>query len=54
VDNKVEVYKQAARALDLEIQRRLEVQAALLAAQPETGQLRFGFELRARRIRERR
>src|ERR1017187_8785418 len=40
--NKVEVYKQAARALDLEIQRRLEVQAALLAAQPETGQLLAG------------
>jgi PAS domain S-box-containing protein len=39
VDNQVEVYKKAARALDLEIQIRLRVQAALLAAQPETSQL---------------
>jgi len=42
VDNQVEVYKQAARALDHEIQTRLRVQAALLAAQPETGQLLDG------------
>src|SRR5260370_39882740 len=42
VDNQVEVYKLAARALDLEIQNRLRVQAALLAAQPQTGQLRPG------------
>src|ERR1035438_4884062 len=32
VDNQVEVYKRAARALDLEIQHRLGVQAELLAA----------------------
>ena len=42
VDNQVEVYKRAARALDLEIQTRLRVQAALLAAQPETAQLLNG------------
>src|SRR5450756_2850757 len=42
VDNAVEVYKKAARALDLEIQTRLRVQAALLAAQPETSQLLAG------------
>jgi nitrogen fixation/metabolism regulation signal transduction histidine kinase len=39
VENQVEVYKRAARALDLEIQRRLTVQATLLAGQPETQQL---------------
>ena len=39
VDNQVEVYKGAAKALDQEIQHRLNVQAALLAAQPETGRL---------------
>src|SRR5580765_984543 len=39
VDNQVEVYKGAAKALDQEIQHRLGVQAALLAAQPETQQL---------------
>ncbi len=42
VDNQVEVYKMAARALDLEIQNRLRVQAELLAAQPETGQILTG------------
>src|ERR1035441_5058140 len=42
VDNQVEVYKRAARALDLEIQTRLRVQAALLAAQPETNQALAG------------
>ncbi len=42
VDNQVEVYKKAARALELEIQHRVRVQAALLAAQPETGQLLAG------------
>jgi len=42
VDNQVEVYKKAARALDLEIQTRLRVQAALLAAQPETSRLLSG------------
>jgi two-component system nitrogen regulation sensor histidine kinase NtrY len=42
VDNQVEVYKKAARALDLEIQHRLRVQAALLAAQPETLRLWAG------------
>src|ERR1035441_2397367 len=42
VDNQVEVYKRAARALDLEMQTRLRVQAALLAAQPETSQLLAG------------
>src|SRR5438067_2002779 len=36
VDNQVEVYKGAAKALDQEIERRLQVQAALLAAQSET------------------
>ncbi len=36
VDDQVEVYKRAAKALDQEIQTRLRVQAALLAAQPET------------------
>ena len=39
VENQVEVYKRAARALDQEIQHRLAVQATLLAAQPETQQL---------------
>src|SRR5580765_6843783 len=39
VENQVEVYKRAAHALDQEIQHRLTVQAALLAAQPETQQL---------------
>jgi PAS domain S-box-containing protein len=39
VDNQVEVYKGAAKALDQEIQHRLAVQAALLAAQPETVRL---------------
>jgi PAS domain S-box-containing protein len=39
VDNQVEVYKLAAHALDVEIHNRLRVQAALLAAQPETGRL---------------
>jgi PAS domain S-box-containing protein len=39
VDNQVEVYKGAAKALDQEIQRRLAVQAALLASQPETARL---------------
>src|SRR3954453_10890874 len=39
VENQVEVYKLAARALDQEIQRRLTVQATLLAGQPETQQL---------------
>uniref|UniRef100_Q021K2 histidine kinase n=1 Tax=Solibacter usitatus (strain Ellin6076) TaxID=234267 RepID=Q021K2_SOLUE len=39
VDNQVEVYKDAAKALDQEIQRRLAVQGALLAAQPETSRL---------------
>jgi PAS domain S-box-containing protein len=42
VDNQVEVYKKAARALDLEIQHRLRVQATLLAAQPETLRLLAG------------
>ena len=42
VDNQVEVYKKAARALDQEIQHRLGVQAELLAAQPETSQLLAG------------
>ena len=42
VDNQVEVYKMAARALDLEIQNRLRVQAELLAAQAETVQLLAG------------
>ena len=42
VDNQVEVYKKAARALELEIQQRLRVQAALLAAQPETSQVLAG------------
>ena len=42
VDNQVEVYKRAARALDLEIQTRLRVQATLLGAQPETAQLLNG------------
>jgi PAS domain S-box-containing protein len=42
VDNQVEVYKRAARALDLEIQARLRVQAALLAAQPETARVLAG------------
>ena len=42
VDNQVEVYKKAARVLELEIQHRLRVQAALLAAQPETSQLLAG------------
>ena len=42
VDNQVEVYKKAARALELEIQHRLRVQAALLAAQPETSQVLAG------------
>jgi nitrogen fixation/metabolism regulation signal transduction histidine kinase len=42
VDNQVEVYKKAAWALDLEIHNRLRVQAALLAAQPETGQVLAG------------
>src|ERR1022692_821605 len=45
VDNQVEVYKKAARALDLEIQTRLRVQASLLAAQPETSQLLAGGSL---------
>jgi two-component system nitrogen regulation sensor histidine kinase NtrY len=45
VDNQVEVYKKAARALNLEIQTRLRVQAALLAAQPETNQLLAGGPL---------
>ena len=39
VNNQVEVYKGAAKALDQEIQRRLRVQGALLAAQPETARL---------------
>ena len=42
VDNQVEVYKKAARALELEIQHRLRVQAALLAAQAETSQVLAG------------
>jgi two-component system, NtrC family, nitrogen regulation sensor histidine kinase NtrY len=42
VDNQVEVYKRAARALDLEIQTRLRAQAALLAAQPQTSRLLAG------------
>jgi len=42
VDNQVEVYKKAARALELEIQQRLRVQAVLLAAQPETSQVLAG------------
>ena len=42
VENQVEVYKRAAGALDQEIQRRLTVQASLLAAQPETQQLLSG------------
>jgi PAS domain S-box-containing protein len=42
VDNQVEVYKKLARALDVEIQTRLGVQAALLAAQPETIRLLSG------------
>jgi PAS domain S-box-containing protein len=42
VNNQVEVYKGAAKALDQEIQRRLAVQAALLAAQPETSRLLAG------------
>jgi two-component system, NtrC family, nitrogen regulation sensor histidine kinase NtrY len=42
VDNQVEVYKKTARALELEIQHRLRVQAALLAAQAETSQLLAG------------
>jgi two-component system, NtrC family, nitrogen regulation sensor histidine kinase NtrY len=42
VDNQVEVYKKAARALDVEIHSRLRVEAALLAAQPETRQLLAG------------
>jgi len=45
VDNQVEVYKKAARALEQEIQTRLGVQAALLAAQPETSQLLSGGPL---------
>src|SRR5215831_7143173 len=36
VDNQVEVYKKAARALEIEVQHRLRVQAELLAAQAET------------------
>src|SRR5260370_31395025 len=39
VDNQVEVYKGVAKALDLEIQHRLSLQGALLAAQPETARL---------------
>ena len=39
VDNQVEVYKGAAKALDQEIQHRLNVQGALLAVQPETARL---------------
>ncbi len=39
VNNQVEVYRGAAKALDQEIQRRLNVQGALLAAQPETTRL---------------
>ena len=42
VDNQVEVYKKAARVLEFEIQHRLQVQAALLAAQPETSQVLAG------------
>ncbi len=42
VNNKVEVYRKVARALDLEMQNRLRVQATLLAAQPETSQLLAG------------
>ncbi|MCU1237523.1 MAG: multi-sensor signal transduction histidine kinase, partial [Candidatus Solibacter sp.] len=39
VDGQVEIYKAAAKALDQEIQHRLAVEAALLAAQPETARL---------------
>ncbi|MEO8591869.1 MAG: ATP-binding protein [Candidatus Solibacter sp.] len=42
VDNQIEVYKRAARALDLEIEHRLSVQAVLLAEQPETAQVLAG------------
>src|SRR3954451_5037481 len=42
VDNQVEVYKGAAKALDQEIQRRLHVQGELLAAQAETARLLAG------------
>ena len=42
VENQVEVYKRTASALNQEIQRRLTVQATLLAEQPETRQLLAG------------
>src|SRR4051794_38653617 len=42
VDNQVEVYKGAAKALDQETQRRLQIQGLLLAAQPETTRLLAG------------
>jgi two-component system, NtrC family, nitrogen regulation sensor histidine kinase NtrY len=42
VESQVEIYKGAARALNEEIHRRIETQAALLAAQPETARLLAG------------
>jgi PAS domain S-box-containing protein len=42
VEQQVQVYTRTARALDDEIQRRLDTQAALLAQQPETAQLLSG------------
>ena len=49
VDKQVELYKGAAKSLDLEIQNRLSVQAALLAAQPETTRLLASGRMSRRR-----
>ena len=42
VERQVQVYANTARFLDQEIQRRLDIQAALLANQPETAQTLAG------------
>ncbi len=42
VENQVEKYKDAAKSLDREIQTRLNVQASLLALQPETAHVLAG------------